>query len=91
MGHNHRLAGVSCPEMAAAIRAHAVTIRDTRSPFASDRVLLNFLGGDDSGPERTRTAYSPEIYQRLAAIKAIYDPTNVFRFNHNIHNIAPAS
>jgi FAD/FMN-containing dehydrogenase len=42
----------------------------------------NFLG--DEGESRIREAYPPATYARLAAIKARYDPTNLFRNNQNI-------
>jgi FAD/FMN-containing dehydrogenase len=48
-------------------------------------VYVNFLG--DEGKERVRAAYPGATWDRLAAIKARYDPTNLFRLNHNI---APA-
>jgi hypothetical protein len=41
-----------------------------------------FLG--DEGEERVRAAYPGATFERLAAIKAQYDPDNVFRLNHNI-------
>jgi FAD/FMN-containing dehydrogenase len=43
---------------------------------------VNFLGLD--GPDRIREAYPGETYERLARIKATYDPTNVFRRNQNV-------
>ena len=43
---------------------------------------IGFLG--DEGPERTRAAYPGETWERLRAVKARYDPTNLFRLNHNI-------
>jgi Berberine and berberine like len=43
---------------------------------------VNFL--NDEGEERIRAAYPGGIYERLAAIKARYDPTNLFRLNQNI-------
>ena len=39
------------------------------------------LGGDETS--RIREAYGAN-YERLAAIKAIYDPTNFFRSNQNV-------
>ena len=47
-----------------------------------DGVYVNFLG--DEGAARIRAAYPGETWDRLRAIKAKYDPTNVFRRNQNI-------
>ena len=38
---------------------------------------VNFLG--DEGQARVREAYPGPTWERLAAIKARYDPTNLFR------------
>jgi FAD/FMN-containing dehydrogenase len=38
----------------------------------------------DEGEERVRAAYPRSTWDRLAAIKAKYDPTNLFRLNQNI-------
>jgi FAD/FMN-containing dehydrogenase len=43
---------------------------------------VNFLG--DEGHARIRAAYPHGAYERLAAIKARYDPGNLFRGNQNI-------
>lgn len=43
---------------------------------------VNFLG--DEGPERVRAAYPGATWDRLRAIKAEYDPENVFARNQNI-------
>ena len=45
-------------------------------------VYVNFLG--DEGEARVRDAYPGSTWDRLAAIKARYDPTNLFRRNQNI-------
>jgi FAD/FMN-containing dehydrogenase len=39
---------------------------------------------DDEGEERIRAAYPGRTWERLAAIKARYDPENLFRLNQNI-------
>jgi FAD/FMN-containing dehydrogenase len=44
-------------------------------------VYVNFLG--DEGPERVRAAYPGATWDRLRAVKARYDPTNLFRLNQN--------
>jgi FAD/FMN-containing dehydrogenase len=43
---------------------------------------VNFVG--DEGEAGVRAAYPGATYDRLAAIKAQYDPENLFRVNHNI-------
>jgi hypothetical protein len=43
---------------------------------------VGFLGND--GAARIREAYPGSTWERLAAIKARYDPTNLFRLNQNI-------
>jgi hypothetical protein len=50
-------------------------------PHLENAVYVNNLG--DEGDKRVRAAYGAN-YERLAAVKAKYDPTNVFRMNHNI-------
>ena len=45
-------------------------------------VYVNFLG--EEGRDRVRSAYGPETYDRLAGLKARFDPTNLFRSNQNI-------
>ena len=52
------------------------------APFTNGGIYLNFIG--DEGEERIRAAYGPASYDRLAAIKAEYDPDNVFHRNQNI-------
>ena len=42
---------------------------------------MNFLTGDEG--ERIPAAYGAN-YDRLARLKAKYDPTNLFRVNQNI-------
>jgi FAD/FMN-containing dehydrogenase len=43
---------------------------------------VNFLG--DEGEARIREAFPGSTWDRLAAIKGRYDPTNLFRLNQNI-------
>jgi hypothetical protein len=45
-------------------------------------VYVNFLG--DEGEGRIREAYPGSTWERLAAIKGRYDPTNLFRLNQNV-------
>ena len=45
-------------------------------------VYVNELG--DEGEARVREAYTPRAWRRLAALKAAWDPGNLFRVNQNI-------
>ena len=51
-------------------------------PQVSKAVYVNFLDADE-GADRIRAAYG-ENYDRLAALKKKYDPTNFFRMNQNV-------
>jgi FAD/FMN-containing dehydrogenase len=55
--------------------------RDMRQ-FSTGGTYINFLT-DDEGDDRTRAAYRTN-YDRLAEIKATWDPSNLFRTNKNI-------
>lgn len=65
-----------------AVIGWARAFRDDVRRFASGGVYLNFIG--DEGADRVRAAFGAEKYHRLAAVKAQYDPDNVFRGNQNI-------
>jgi hypothetical protein len=51
-------------------------------PFGSGGAYVNFMM-DDEGEQRIRDTYG-ENYNRLAAVKAKYDPGNFFRVNQTI-------
>jgi FAD/FMN-containing dehydrogenase len=51
-------------------------------PHSAEGVYVNFMM-DDEGQERVRATYR-DNYDRLARIKARYDPGNLFRVNQNI-------
>lgn len=50
-------------------------------------VYMNFVEGKES-VARIKDGFLPESYRRLMAIKAKYDPANVFRFGFNIPPLA---
>ena len=68
------------PERAAWVRELSADLNQ-----GDDSAYVGFLG--DEGEQRVRAAYPAPTWERLAAIKAKYDPENVFRVNQNI---APA-
>jgi FAD/FMN-containing dehydrogenase len=55
---------------------------DAMQPHAGERVYVNFLG--EEGDNRVRQAYGAATHDRLAELKATYDPDNFFRLNQNI-------
>jgi FAD/FMN-containing dehydrogenase len=55
------------------------------TPYAMDGVYVNFLSQE--GDERVKSAYG-ENYERLAELKARYDPENLFGTNQNIEPAA---
>jgi len=57
-------------------------------PYSTGAVYLNFIG--DEGEDRVVAGYGSENYDRLAAVKAEYDPDNVFHLHHNIRPLQPA-
>jgi hypothetical protein len=52
-------------------------------PFSDGSRYLNFPGFQEEGEAMMRAGFGPQ-YARLAALKAKYDPTNLFRLNPNI-------
>jgi FAD/FMN-containing dehydrogenase len=55
---------------------------DRLVPFGPESAYVNYLS--DEGQTRVRAAYGHETYERLAKVKAKYDPRNVFRHNQNV-------
>jgi FAD/FMN-containing dehydrogenase len=51
-------------------------------PYSAGGAYINFLR-DGEGSDRVHAAFGPN-YDRLAQVKARYDPTNLFHINQNI-------
>jgi FAD/FMN-containing dehydrogenase len=68
------------PAAGAAHRDWARTVISEAERASTGRAYVNFLGDAGSAV----TAYGDETYARLASLKRVYDPTNLFRLNHNI-------
>jgi FAD/FMN-containing dehydrogenase len=83
---NMVIAGIS-PEAsdAEALKSWGRSYWDKIHPHNLEGGYVNFMMGDES-PSKLKASYGPN-YDRLAAIKAKYDPDNFFRVNQNI---APA-
>jgi FAD/FMN-containing dehydrogenase len=66
----------------AAMVAYARGYREALAPWSSGEVYLNFVG--EEGAERTAAGYAAEARERIAAIKAAYDPDEVFRTHQTL-------
>ncbi len=71
------------PEMAAAVNRYIGQFRDALTPHLSGGMYLNFMGANEVNG-RTKDAYTQENYRRLLAVKAQYDPNDLFHFSFNI-------
>jgi FAD/FMN-containing dehydrogenase len=68
------------PAMIAWTRAYWAALH----PYSAGGAYVNMMmDAADEGQDRVRASYGAN-YDRLAAIKAKYDPTNLFRVNQNI-------
>ncbi len=65
-------------ERLAAGRAYGDSIR----PLSTGRSYVNAIEGE--GADKVRAAFGGPTYDRLAAVKARYDPDNVFHLNQNV-------
>jgi FAD/FMN-containing dehydrogenase len=74
------------PANAEEIKRWTVDYWEALHPFSAGGAYVNFLG-EGEGEERVRTTYGQNL-ERLAQIKARYDPDNFFSVNQNI---APAT
>ena len=64
-----------------AIRRWSVDYQEALHPYSAGGAYVNMMM--DEGQERVRASYR-DNYDRLAEIKAKYDPDNTFRVNQNI-------
>ena len=73
------------PANAGLIRDWTVNYWEALHPYSMGGAYVNFMM--DEGDERIRATYR-DHYDRLAAVKATYDPDNLFRVNQNIRPAA---
>jgi FAD/FMN-containing dehydrogenase len=65
--------------------ANATWVRDAMAIVEPHLVPGRYINElSDGGPEITRSSYGDAKLERLRQIKRAWDPTNVFRLNHNI-------
>ncbi len=68
-----------------AIRSWSVDYMEALHPYSAGGAYVNMMM--DEGQERVRASYA-DNYDRLARVKATYDPGNLFRVNQNIQPAA---
>jgi FAD/FMN-containing dehydrogenase len=73
------------PANADKIRRWTIDYFDALHPYSAGGAYVNMMM--DEGQDRVRASYR-DNYDRLAAIKATYDPDNVFKINQNIQPAA---
>jgi hypothetical protein len=69
------------PVNVSVIRKWSIDYSEALHPYSAGGAYVNMMM--DEGQERVRASYR-DNYDRLARIKATYDPENVFRVNQNI-------
>jgi FAD/FMN-containing dehydrogenase len=65
------------------LREWAVAYWEALHPYSAGGTYVNMMMGDEAVDDRVRAAYGAN-YERLAQIKAKYDPDNFFHVNQNI-------
>src|SRR5206468_1280092 len=68
------------PEMAAGIDAYKPRLRAALAPFCARSAFLNF----EEDESDSAYLFDPATYERLRAVKAQYDPSELFVSNHPI-------
>jgi len=71
------------PANADAIKQWSVEYSDALRPHSMGGAYVNFMGTGE-GQDRIQATYR-DHYQRLAQVKATYDPDNFFHANQNVH------
>jgi len=69
------------PANVSVVRDWSIDYFEALHPYSAGGAYVNMMM--DEGQERVRASYR-DNYDRLARIKATYDPDNLFRVNQNI-------
>jgi hypothetical protein len=64
------------------LKESVAALLDGMAPWQGDGLLVNNLAPEEAAD--AVAIYGPERYERLAGVKKTYDPTNMFRINHNV-------
>lgn len=73
------------PDAAEALKDEIKRFRIAIQPHVRGGMWMNFMNGNGADARaRIKEAYGTEAHQRLLALKAKYDPNNVFRFSFQL-------
>ncbi len=64
------------------LKRSVAELLDGMESWRGERRMVNNLAPDEAAD--AVAIYGPERYLRLASIKKVYDPANMFRLNHNV-------
>jgi FAD binding domain/Berberine and berberine like len=76
--------GVGGPDAATALYESEDKLVNSVEPWVASESAPNYFSVRDASVDRIRGAYDPAAYERLTAIKRVWDPENMFRINNNI-------
>ena len=71
------------PDAHQIVDRHNANFKRELQPHLTGGIYMNFMEGEEARA-RTKDAYPPETYERLAKLKTKYDPANRFRFGFDI-------
>ncbi len=66
-----------------ALKNFMAQVKQALQPYLTGKVYMNFLEGEESRAQ-VKNGFSPDAYQRLAELKARYDPDNMLGYGFNI-------
>ncbi|GAA1874063.1 FAD-binding oxidoreductase [Asanoa iriomotensis] len=83
-GYQVQASAVGEPGAVETFRQPLTSVVDAMEPWTTGSAMANFMAVYDMRPDGARRGYEPDAYARLARIKSVYDPANLFRVNLNI-------
>lgn len=82
--HNLQVIAITpSPEVRQMVEGHWQAMRAALTPYGTGGSYLNFLEGSEA-QERVGEGFSSEVYGRLRALKARWDPDNVLAYSTHI-------
>ncbi|AOS63774.1 FAD-binding oxidoreductase [Actinoalloteichus hymeniacidonis] len=83
-GYTLFCAGMAEGSQVPVLRSAQRQLLDDLEPWRIGGPFLSFITSSENTVDAMRSAYEPTTYARLVQAKDTYDPTNLFRINHNI-------